>query len=154
MADQRLESLRHRAGAAPRSRVRHAPQSLRGIIAGMIDPRRTEYGGVLMRSRLEADFARHLDGLRVVWRYEPAIYGPRGQGYLPDFELLQPDRPPTFVEVKPTAREVPGAKRKMAVIWRTHPDAVLIVACAQGSRFHASEGGAEWITWVDRWSHS
>jgi hypothetical protein len=128
--------------------------SLGAIIAGIIDPKRTWYGGVWMRSRLEADFARHLDALRIVWRYEPAVFGPEGRGYLPDFQLLRPEGRPTFVEVKPTLPEVAGAKRKMAVIWKTHPDAVLIVACAQGSRFFASEGGADWISWVDRWSHA
>jgi len=129
------------------------PQSLGGIIAGIIDPTKTEYAGVVMRSRLEADFARHLDANRIVWRYEPAVYGPPGHGYLPDFEILgRLER--HFVEVKPTLREVAGAKRKMGVIWKTYPSAVLVVACAEGSRFFASEGGAGWINWVDRWSHS
>ena len=128
--------------------------SLKAIFAGIIDPKRTWYRGSWMRSRLEADFARHLDELRIVWRYEPAVFGPPGQGYLPDFQLLRHGDPPTFVEAKPTLREVAGAKRKMAVIWKDYPDAVLIVACAQGSRFFASEAGAEWISWVDRWSHA
>ena len=129
------------------------PQSLDSIISGLIDPKRTEYRGVTMRSRLEADFAHHLDAKRIVWRYEPAVYGPVGQGYLPDFQLLRDDGP-HFVEVKPTLREVPLAKERMAVIWQTHPDAVLIVACAQDSRYFASVAGGEWITWVERWDHA
>jgi hypothetical protein len=129
------------------------PQSLRGILAGIIDPKRTEYRGVTMRSRLEADFARQLDAQGIVWRYEPAIFGPVGQGYLPDFQLLRSDGH-HFVEVKPTLREVPGAKARMTVIWDSYPDAVLIVACAEGSRYFAAVAGGEWTTWAERWSHA
>lgn len=128
-------------------------QSLGGVIAGIIDPKRTEYRGVTMRSRLEADFARYLDRQGIVWRYEPAIYGAPGQGYLPDFQLLREDGH-HFVEVKPTLQEVAAAKRRMAVIWGTHPDAVLIVACAESSRFFAAVAGGEWVTWLDRWDHA
>jgi hypothetical protein len=132
--------------------ARSRPQSLAAIIDGYIDPTRTEYRGVLMRSRLEADFARHLDAQQIAWRYEPAIFGPPGAGYLPDFQLLRDDGP-HFLEVKPTLREVPEAKRRMAVILATHPDAVLIIACAEESRYFASVAGGEWISWVERWSH-
>lgn len=133
--------------------IRTQPQSLHAIIAGLIDPRRTEYRGVMMRSRIEADFAHHLDSQRIVWRHEPAIFGPRGEGYLPDFALLREDGP-HFVEVKSTLREVPEAERRMAVIWDSLPDAVLIVACAEQSRWFASSARGEWITWVERWSHA
>jgi hypothetical protein len=129
------------------------PQSLGGIIAGIIDPKRTVYAGVVMRSRLEADFARHLDGERIVWRYEPAVYGPPGRGYLPDFELLRDDGR-HFVEVKPRLRDVVGAQKRIRIILETHADSVLIVACAEECRFFASDSGGDWITWVDRWAHS
>lgn len=138
-------------GSAPRAGA--APQSLGGIIAGLIDPKRTVYAGVTMRSRLEADFARHLDSQRIVWRYEPTVFGQRGSGYLPDFLLIRSDGP-HYVEVKPRLRDVPAAKRKMAVIWLTQPDAVLIVASAQESRWFACDWGGDWITWVERWSHA
>lgn len=139
---------------AETTRRRSQLMSLRSIFAGIIDPKLTMYAGVTMRSRLEADFARHLDELRIVWRYEPAVFGPPGQGYLPDFQLLREDKGPHYVEVKPTLREVALAKKRMTVIWDSCPDAVLIVACAQESRFFACELGGEWITWVDRWVHS
>jgi hypothetical protein len=85
-----------------------------------------------------------------MWVYEPRIFGPKGRGYLPDFELL--DKPqPTYVEVKPTLSQVPAAQAKMAVIWETHPDALLIVACAEGSTYFASVAGEPWRTWVERW---
>lgn len=132
----------------PRSR----PQSLHAIIGGFIDPIRTEYAGVRMRSRLEADFSAWLDAQRIPWRYEPAVYGPRGSGYLPDFQLHRDDGP-HFVEVKPRMRDVEAAKRRMAIIWRDHPDAVLIVVCAQGSRWFACQPGGEWTSWVARWRH-
>jgi hypothetical protein len=129
------------------------PQSLRGIITGYIDPQATVYRGVSMRSRLEAAFAWHLDQQGIVWRYEPAVFGPVGEGYLPDFELPRPDGS-HFVEVKPTLRDVPAAKERMTVVWDSRPTAVLVVACAQECRWFACERGGEWISWVDRWSHA
>jgi hypothetical protein len=132
--------------------ARAYPQRLGAIVAGLIDPKPAEYHGIAMRSHLEADFARHLDDRGIAWRYEPAIFGPRGSGYLPDFELRRPDGR-HYVEVKPTLREVPEAQRRMAVIWATYPDAVLVVVCAQDSRWYASPAGAEWVSWVERWAH-
>jgi hypothetical protein len=127
-------------------------RSARSIFAGIIESKNTEYRGVLMRSRLEADFARHLDDMGANWTYEPAIYGPRGKGYLPDFQIERPDGY-HFIEVKPTLAEVPLAKKRMEIIWNTHPDAVLIVACAAGCRWFACERGQEWTSWIDRWKH-
>lgn len=134
------------------TRRRTTPQSLGGIIAKIIDPKATVYRGASMRSRLEAAFAYHLDQQGIAWRYEPAVFGPKGSGYLPDFEL-QRDDALHFVEVKPTLAEVPLAKKRMEIIWQSFPDAVLIVACAQHCRWFACERGAEWITWVERWAH-
>lgn len=135
------------------TRRRTYPQRLGAVIAGIIDPRLTVYRGVTMRSRLEAAFAAHLDELGLVWRYEPAIFGPAGAGYLPDFEIRRFEGR-HYIEVKPTLREVPRAKRRMAVILETYPDATLVVACAQDCRWFGSTAGGEWITWVDRWAHS
>lgn len=128
------------------------PQSLRAIFAGIIDPRLTEYRGVVMRSRLETEFARYLDDERIPWRYEPAVFGRRGHRYLPDFELVHEERH-HYVEVKPTLAEVPAAERKMLVIRDTHPDAVLVVACAEDCRWFATIDGFTWIDWVQRWAH-
>lgn len=51
--------------------------------------RPTIHGGIRMRSRLEAGFARWLDEQGIEWQYEPyALSGERGQ-YLPDFVLPQ-----------------------------------------------------------------
>jgi hypothetical protein len=127
-------------------------QSVDAIFAGLIDPIRTEYRGVVMRSRLETDFARHLDAQGIPWRYEPSLFGPKGRGYLPDFEVRADA--PTFVEVKPRLRDVPAAQKRMAVVWRTHPDAVLIVACAEGSRYFVAVAGSPWESWVERWAHA
>jgi hypothetical protein len=55
--------------------------------------------------------------------------------------------------VKPTAAEVEAAKAKMAVIWDDEPGALLMVACAEGSMFHAALLGGEWTSWAERWAH-
>lgn len=132
--------------------TRSYPESVRAIMSGVIEAKPAVYGRVPMRSRLEVAFARHLDEHGITWRYEPAIFGPRGAGYLPDFELVRPGEH-HYVEVKPTLREVPEAQRRIAVIWSTYPDAVLIVACAEECRWFASAGGGAWTSWVDRWAH-
>lgn len=114
-------------------------------------PRPTTYKGIEMRSRLEARFAQNLDALEEKWRYEPRVYGPRGKGYLPDFEMLTATCP-TFIEVKPTLAEVHDAERKMEVIWKTHPDALLIVACAEGGSYFAARLGKPWVSWQEKWA--
>jgi hypothetical protein len=106
-----------------------------------------------MRSTLESDFAQHLDELGVRWTYEPGIYGPKGSGYLPDFQILR-SGPPCFVEVKPTLAEVPLAQERMEVIWDTEPDAVLVVACAEGSTYSAAVRDKSWTTWTELWKHA
>ena len=106
----------------------------------------------VMRSRLEAAFARHLDQMWEPWVYEPKVYGPKGRRYLPDFELTGA-ADPTFIEVKPTLAEVPAAKAKMAVIWDEEPNATLIVACAEGCTWFAATKGRPWETWLERWKH-
>jgi len=123
------------------------------IFSGIIDSKVTEYHGIQMRSRLEADFARLLDERALTWTYEPAIYGPRGKGYLPDFQVERPDGY-HFIEVKPTLAEVPLAEDRMEVIWTVHPSAVLIVACAEECSWFAAECGKPWESWVDRWKHA
>ena len=128
-------------------------QSMGALIAGIIDPKATEYHGVTMRSRLEADFARHLDSMEVAWRYEPRIFGPVGSGYLPDFEIVREGGETCYVEVKPTRAEVRAAAKRMEVIWDDDPRAVLMVACAQGCEFFVAAGGSKWVSFVERWRH-
>ena len=64
--------------------------------------RPTLYRGIQMRSRLEADYAAHLDATVGPgrWEYEPDCFaGPGGQ-WLPDFRINGTDRR-TYVELKP-----------------------------------------------------
>jgi hypothetical protein len=66
---------------------------------------RTEYGGVLMRSKLETMWAQFFDDQGVEWVYEPQKYRLRRGYYIPDFSLSigtpRADRTRVFVEVKP-----------------------------------------------------
>lgn len=55
---------------------------------GHIEAVPTEYAGTTFRSRLEADWAKTLNGARIKWRYEPeAITLSSGNVYIPDFWL-------------------------------------------------------------------
>jgi hypothetical protein len=132
---------------------RSRPQSLAAVIGGYIDPTRTEYRGVVMRSRLEADFARHLDAKRVEWTYEPAVFRcPGERGYLPDFRLIH-NGEETYVEVKPTIAQAVAAMDRVICIWDSRPDALLVVVSAEGSRWYAAALGQEWRMWTERWAH-
>lgn len=113
-------------------------------------PRPTVYRDIRFRSRLEVRLAWYLDALGVDWTYEPRVYGPKGSRYLPDFEIAV--SPPIFIEVKPTLAEVQPAQAKMAVIWQEHPDAVLVVACAERWSFTAARRGGDWESWQERWA--
>lgn len=117
---------------------------------GKVKARPTVYKGIKFRSRLEVRYAWYLDDIGERWRYEPRVYGPKGRGYLPDFEILGKAQP-TFIEVKPTTEEVPDAASKMEVIWETHPDALLIVACEQGWTYVACLRGGSWEGWHEGW---
>jgi hypothetical protein len=132
-------------------------QRVAGYLLGedesFVASRPTRYGGRTMRSRLEAAFARHLDKMGEEWAYEPAIYGPVGEGYKPDFQILSASRP-TFIEVKATRGEVTVAQKRMAVIWDAHPNALLIVACAEESRFFGAVAEGDWTTWQEVWKHA
>ena len=118
---------------------------------GRTKARPTTYKGIEFRSRLEVRYAWYLDDIGERWRYEPRVFGPKGRGYLPDFEILGKAQP-TFIEVKPTAEEIPDAARKMEVIWDTHPDALLIVACEQGWTYLGCLRGGTWEGWHERWA--
>ena len=117
---------------------------------GRIASRPTVRGGVTFRSRLEARFSSHLDQRGERWAYEPRVFGRRGRGYLPDFEILGAVRP-TFIEVKPTLEEVPAAQKKAAVIWDELPDALIIVVVEESCAYFASLKGGPWETWQELW---
>lgn len=119
----------------------------RTLNGGSPKARPSVYKGIPMRSRLEVRFAYHLDARGERWTYEPRIYG----HYLPDFEILGTMRP-TFIEVKPTLAELAGAQQKAAVIWKTHPTALIVVAVEEGCTFSAAVKGGQWETWQERWA--
>lgn len=110
-------------------------------------PRPTVYNGIQMRSRLEAGFAAWLDKMRADWSYEPKAFGgPEGQ-YLPDFYVPQlwligeaePRCAPAYIEVKPVLPydDQPRLARRMATIWKSEPEAHLLVVV----RDHMAFGG-------------
>ena len=114
-------------------------------------PKPITYHGYTFRSSLEAHFAFHLDMKGEAWAYEPRRYGSRGRSYLPDFQILSAVRP-TFIELKPLLEDVPAAQRKMSVIWKDHPDALLIVATAEHRRFFAALRDGEWVEFTEEWA--
>ena len=98
-----------------------------------------------MRSRLEADYAAHLDRHGYEWEYEPIVFaGPAGQ-WLPDFRYRcrgESESPTWYIEVKPLSHLAdcrPGENywgrlaridellSRMAMTWLTEPDALVIL---------------------------
>lgn len=94
--------------------------------------RRTSYAGILMRSRLEAAFAAHLDELGFVWQYEPQCFASIDGQYLPDF-LVKRDGLSLFYEVKPPTAETGKALSKMHIIRASDPAANLFVVVPAGT---------------------
>lgn len=102
-------------------------------------PRPTVYKGVQMRSRLEAGFAQWLDRSGWPgWKYEPQAFGSEAGQYLPDFWLPRfytegRGIGPAYVEVKPHCPAATGELAdRMAIVWASEPDAVLIAAYPKG----------------------
>lgn len=126
-------------------------QSLAEIVSGEPQAKPAYYKGIRFRSKLEARFARHLDALGEEWVYEPRIYGPRGRGYLPDFELVGTTWP-TFIELKPTRKKAIAAQEKVAVIWEECPTALLIIAAEEGFTYYRAYRGGRWDAWTEKWS--
>jgi hypothetical protein len=94
--------------------------------------RPTLYRGIRMRSRLEADFARWLDGTDSpwstwAWAYEPECFGDEAGQYLPDFRLTSPGFPTQYIEVKPFEYEgdIPALTKRMEIVWSSLPEAIL-----------------------------
>lgn len=69
-----------------------------------IEPKPTQYGNTLFRSRLEARWAVFLDfcGNVLNWEYEPREFKlPNGWTYTPDFKVVFSGKPSLYLEVKP-----------------------------------------------------
>lgn len=105
----------------------------------VLTARPTLYRGVLMRSRLEADFAAWLDGPAAYglfgsnqWQYEPLCFAdPAGQ-YLPDF-VVTGDTRTFYIEVKPvylltSDDEACALLDKMRPVWASDAECVLLLA--------------------------
>jgi len=70
-----------------------------------IEAKPTQYGNTIFRSRLEARWAVFLDFCDNVlnWEYEPQTFKMKnGWDYTPDFKVVFGNRPPLYLEVKPT----------------------------------------------------
>lgn len=65
-----------------------------------IKARPTLYKGIQMRSRLEADYAAHLDRDGETWEYEPECFASQDGQWLPDFRI---GKHGTLQEIKPAA---------------------------------------------------
>lgn len=94
--------------------------------------RRTSYAGILMRSRLEASFAAHLDELGMEWTYEPHCYASIEGQYLPDFQI-EKDGLTLFYEIKPPTADTRKALERMHVIRASLPQASLFVVVPRGT---------------------
>jgi hypothetical protein len=84
--------------------------------------RPTTYRGILMRSRLEADYAAALDRIGADWEYEPECFASGDGQWLPDFYVNG-----VWTELKPsdlTATEIAAQIRRISVIWESEPEAV------------------------------
>lgn len=79
-----------------------------------------------MRSRLEAGFARFMDGKGVRWTYEPKAFASEAGQYLPDFEVHGMSMP-QFIEVKASGRGTPDVLERMKIILASIPEAALFV---------------------------
>jgi hypothetical protein len=84
----------------------------------------TEYNGILMRSKLEADYAAALDRIGADWEYEPRYFGEKGNRWLVDFLVNG-----VWTELKPAGSFGPAAisaqLRRIAVVWEEDPDATV-----------------------------
>jgi hypothetical protein len=114
----------------------------------------TLYKGIRMRSRLEADYAAHLDRHAPhgeSWEYEPICFGSDAGQWLPDFRVTwtHPEgKTARYVEVKPvqliqksptmpaTVELVDKLLTQMSVVWDSEPAAGLMLS------FHGY--GQEW----------
>jgi len=96
--------------------------------------RPTIYKGIRMRSRLEADFARWLDGpigkqfFHAPWKYEPQCFANEDGQYLPDFGLTRADGKHLYLEIKPEnfpRTDALNVLPQMEIIRESEPEADL-----------------------------
>lgn len=104
--------------------------------APTIPARPTLYKGIRMRSRLEADYAAHLDETGEAWEYEPECFASDQGQWLPDFRVGSYR---ILTEVKPAGalpaehgaggsayeKYVDAHLERMTVAWASDPDACL-----------------------------
>lgn len=111
--------------------------------------RPTVYKGIKMRSRLEAGFAAFLDSRSLVWEYEPSAFANEHGQYLPDFVVHDvvwyshptPGAPwpsecikvewPLFIDTKPNDEHNEATLERMAIVWDSTPNALLVVQSPQ-----------------------
>lgn len=100
-----------------------------------IKARPTLYRGIQMRSRLEADYAAHMDRNGEMWEYEPECFaGPDGQ-WLPDFRVngtvLQEVKPASLLKYRDDENDsgltgrVDLILKRMTIAWESNPEAIL-----------------------------
>lgn len=104
-----------------------------------IKPRPTLYKGIQMRSRLEADYAAHLDREGADWKYEPTCFASDDAQWLPDFRIVRDDLPNSYQELKSAhllersdgesqtdqVDRIDAILARMKVAWESEPDAWL-----------------------------
>jgi len=68
--------------------------------------KRTKYGKVWFRSRLESRWAEWFDQQDIPWKYEPTSFGiDTARHYTPDFAIQVPEIGAVLCEVKPTWKQ-------------------------------------------------
>lgn len=113
----------------------------------------TVYNGQLFRSKLEADWARAFDALKIEWRYETVGHYFGDVFYLPDFWL---PRSRQYVEVKGVfepedCRKIQALLRHVRRRPNTNPlfcPDISIVACVPDGKFY---GWARTDPAIDDW---
>jgi hypothetical protein len=102
--------------------------------------RPTLYKGIKMRSRLEADYAGHLDRGGRPWEYEPVCFGGDDGQWLPDFRVGRVGSSQTWlVELKPASllksrkgeagwdvvRRIDEILARASIAWLSEPGAAI-----------------------------
>jgi len=102
----------------------------------------TWYEGVHYRSKLEADWARFFDELRIVYTYEPEGFNFDGVRYLPDFWLPELK---TIVEVKGILDELDVRKLKGLVNHCPYDILVVLAEAPAGQKFECIVTERDWL---------
>jgi hypothetical protein len=125
------------------------------------EARPTVYKGIEMRSRLEAEWAAHLDDPENGWgrwEYEPCAYANERGQYLPDFRLWENDQL-VFLEVKGWLGDPQPIMRNMEIVLDSEPTALLMLmvghpmdvpADADWSGTVEEVEGHRWVIWFSQ----